>query len=230
MKCIAALFLLFTIARAFGDGAYKHLHLVEPAEIPQQSAVIGFAEGKETLTIWNTVEAKGQDLAWVLPLPAKPDLIRPSHPNAFKLLRWMTAPEVLTAFGRDGLSPLAAAVTLLFGFRKLRNDGHRRVLGAGGERMAERRRFSSVQRRRGEGAGELRGEELGVSLFPAENDRQRTCRGASAFGALPGGAAGVSDEPDRDCRDGAARDILDRISCAGAIRSAGGRGNDAWWR
>lgn len=103
---LLALLIFFTLgcSRVFADGAYRHQHLLEPAQIPRQSAAISFADGKQTLTVWNTIEAKGQDLAWVLPLPAKPEIIRPSHPNAFKLLQSFTPIPVKAGGGRPGVA------------------------------------------------------------------------------------------------------------------------------
>lgn len=124
MKSLALLVFFFLgISRVFADGAYRHQHLIEPAQIPRQSAAISFADGKETLTIWNTVEAKGQDLAWVLPLPAKPEIIRPSHPNAFKILRLLTAPPVMVS-RVDGV---AIAAVLLLGLSLMRGKRLRRA-------------------------------------------------------------------------------------------------------
>ena len=54
-------------ATADADGGFKGL-VAKPVEIPQQIAVMSYGEGKETLTIWNTVQAESAELAWVLPL------------------------------------------------------------------------------------------------------------------------------------------------------------------
>lgn len=89
-----------TIARA--DGKFIPSYTLRPVEIPTQSAAVSFSEGKQVLTIWNTIQTSAGETAWVLPLPAKPDAIQKTSPEAFRLLEMLCAPEV-QAHG-DGLS------------------------------------------------------------------------------------------------------------------------------
>lgn len=87
---------------ARADGKFIPPDRLKPVEIPTQSAAISFSDGKEVLTIWNTIQTSAGETAWVLPLPAKPDAIQKTSPEAFRLLEMLCAPEVQAS--GDGLS------------------------------------------------------------------------------------------------------------------------------
>ena len=104
--------LLCFMVRAGADGGFKY-EVLKPVAIPQQLAVLSHREGKETLTIWNTVKAESQELAWVLPLPAVPELIQETHPAALRMLQMVCAPPVI-AGGSDELATIFKSIPLCF--------------------------------------------------------------------------------------------------------------------
>ena len=73
----------------------SNMLVLKPVAIPQQLAVVSHREGKETLTNWNTVQAESRELAWVLPLPAVPELVQETHPAALRMLQMICAPPVI---------------------------------------------------------------------------------------------------------------------------------------
>jgi Uncharacterized protein conserved in bacteria (DUF2330) len=88
------LFLFALMGPVLGDGGYVSKSVLEPVEIPRQMAALSYAEGRETLTVWNTVRAADQELAWVLPLPAVPDVVQETPAAAFRVLQMACAPRV----------------------------------------------------------------------------------------------------------------------------------------
>ncbi len=78
--------------RALADGKIFQV-AAAPAEIPGQSALIHFADGVETLAIETRFVGKGTDFAWVVPLPAKPE-ITPATAGLFPTLRATAVPEL----------------------------------------------------------------------------------------------------------------------------------------
>lgn len=97
-----------------GDGSLISQQRIQPLEIPRQTAVITHAGGRETLTIWNTVQADAGSLAWVLPLPVVPEVIQQTHPAAVRLLQMVASPTV--SWSRfDRLSMICAGFILTTG-------------------------------------------------------------------------------------------------------------------
>ena len=95
------------------DGIIVSERTVKPLEIPQQIGVVIHRDGKESLTIWNTVRAESQKMAWVLPLPAVPETIQETDPAAIRMLQLVGAPR-LTPNRRAGSSWLLATLLILF--------------------------------------------------------------------------------------------------------------------
>lgn len=65
----------------------------EQVRIPEQEALIHWANGVERLVIETRFDAKGTNFAWVIPLPARPK-IEAATPGMFPTLRSYFAPEV----------------------------------------------------------------------------------------------------------------------------------------
>ncbi|MBN8597365.1 MAG: DUF2330 domain-containing protein [Planctomycetes bacterium] len=92
-RMLAAIFaIVLCSARACADGKVFASHAA-PAEIPDQSALICFDGKTETLAIETRFIAKGKDFAWVVPLPARPE-IRAGTPGMFPTLRAMFLPRM----------------------------------------------------------------------------------------------------------------------------------------
>lgn len=89
---VAIFAIVLCSARACADGKVFASHAA-PAEIPDQSALICFDGKTETLAIETRFVAKGKDFAWVVPLPARPE-IRAGTPGMFPTLRAMFLPRM----------------------------------------------------------------------------------------------------------------------------------------
>lgn len=115
------IFLLLLSLWSKADGIVMKLggNVLKPAELPQQIGVISHDGKKETLTIWNTVRAENQDLAWVLPLPAPPEVIQQTAPEAIRWLQLMGSPPVEKG-GRSAVVPMLILVVVgvVYLFRK----------------------------------------------------------------------------------------------------------------
>lgn len=98
------------LAKAMGtvraDGIFLSERNLKPLEIPGQTAILLHRQGKETLTIWNTVQAESAGMAWVLPLPSVPEVIQQTDPAAVKLVQMVAAPRMIIrgGFGKVGWS------------------------------------------------------------------------------------------------------------------------------
>ena len=90
MRALAALLLLAAIAS--GDGKFFSNEVAAVA-IPDQSALLVWDDGRETLVISSAFVGEGTEFAWLIPLPAPP-AIEPSTAGLFPTLRGMTAPDV----------------------------------------------------------------------------------------------------------------------------------------
>src|SRR5687767_1469324 len=62
--------------------------------MPDQSALIHYADGVEYLAIETRFVGEGQDFAWIVPLPSVPE-IEQITPGLFPTLRVQLAPRVL---------------------------------------------------------------------------------------------------------------------------------------
>lgn len=79
-----------------------------PAEIPSQSALIVYDGKVETLAIETRFVAEGKDFAWVVPLPAVPE-IESGTPGMFPSLRAMFLPDIISSSN----APVTLVVVLL---------------------------------------------------------------------------------------------------------------------
>ncbi len=88
--------------KVFGPGVGK-------IPIPDQDAMIVWHDGVETLAIETRFVGSGRDFAWVVPLPAKPE-ISPGTTGMFPTLRTLCAPDVVRT--TTPFFPLFTAVTI----------------------------------------------------------------------------------------------------------------------
>lgn len=80
-------------ARALGDGKMFSVPTAVPATIPDQSALIVWRDGVETLVIETSFEGGGKELAWVVPTPAIPT-VEATTPGLFSTLRSVFLPRI----------------------------------------------------------------------------------------------------------------------------------------
>ncbi len=129
----ALLILLFTQSAFADGGAFKRL-VEDPtaANMPDQSALIAFSNGTETLAIETRFEGNPTDFAWVVPLPSIPQVAATS-PGVFRTLpalfprkvetqvTWLWGPALLlivmclAALSGSSLLRLAAVFFLIVG-------------------------------------------------------------------------------------------------------------------
>jgi hypothetical protein len=87
--------LLVAASTAWADGKVLHRVLAKPVRTPDQRALLRWDEATrtETLVVETTLEGEGTEFAWVLPLPAAPE-IDASTTGLFPTLALVTAPDV----------------------------------------------------------------------------------------------------------------------------------------
>lgn len=121
---IAILWALLPLG-AVADGMFFPPVALAPVEIPDQRALIHFQAGQETLVIDTGFRATGGDVAWVVPVPSKPE-ITPVSPGVFTTLEILLAPKVMAHWPNArisivglGLAVIASIVALRRGTRLL---------------------------------------------------------------------------------------------------------------
>jgi hypothetical protein len=108
--CVMLVLLLPTCV--FADGkVFPRTAVREDVTIPDQQALIHWADGVERLVIQTAFEGAGTNFAWVVPLPSKP-IIEAATPGLFPTLRYLFQPELVHA-----VAPWYASV--LFGIGML---------------------------------------------------------------------------------------------------------------
>lgn len=113
--------LLFTTTAttntAIADG--KFFAVISPDQtdptIPHQRAIIGWNPPTQTLAIDTAFVGEGEDFAWLVPLPSRPD-ISPLTPGVFEAASAITAPRVNTDRYANIFLSLAMFLTIAFGF------------------------------------------------------------------------------------------------------------------
>lgn len=91
---LAVLLVVLSAPRVLADGKVFNTRVVTaPTQIPDQRAIIVCHEEAETLVIDTAFVGEGTDFAWVVPLPAKPD-VKALSPGAFECLQAAFAPRV----------------------------------------------------------------------------------------------------------------------------------------
>ncbi len=100
--------LLVSAPRAAADGMVFIEQAVseDSARMPDQAALITFADGEQTLAIETRFIASGAEFGWVVPLPSRP-VVSPATRGTFPSLRAVFAPRV-----RSG-PPIGVVATLL---------------------------------------------------------------------------------------------------------------------
>lgn len=85
--------LLFPVC-AFGDGGFIPSTAFERVQIPDQRALIHFADGKETLVIDTAFKGSGTNFAWIIPVPAVPT-VEPATTGLFSTLQILFQPKII---------------------------------------------------------------------------------------------------------------------------------------
>ncbi|MCC6230941.1 MAG: DUF2330 domain-containing protein [Phycisphaerales bacterium] len=88
---LAILFSLCLSLAALADGGV-FLRVDTRANLPDQQAMIVYLNGLETLAIETRAKAAGEEIAWVVPLPAVPE-VSPATTGTFPTLRAACAPR-----------------------------------------------------------------------------------------------------------------------------------------
>lgn len=113
LACIATA-LISCPSAALADGKV-FLALAENAStatMPDQQALIHFKDGVETLAIETRFVGAAENFAWVVPLPAVPE-ITPATPGLFKTLRAMHQPKIVGTYRDLATIWIPAIVVLL---------------------------------------------------------------------------------------------------------------------
>lgn len=114
--CARALLLLIFLlpSAAFADGKVLPKVGFLRTETPEQRALIHWAEGVETLVVETSARTDSTNLAWIIPLPAKPTEIRPASPAIFSTLQTTFQPRIeMTGGGNWGWFVFFAALALV---------------------------------------------------------------------------------------------------------------------
>jgi drug/metabolite transporter (DMT)-like permease len=85
--------LLFPIA-ACGDGCFIATTALEKPQIPDQRALIHFANGTETLVIDTAIEGGGTNVAWIIPVPSVPT-VDAATKGLFSTLQMIFQPTIV---------------------------------------------------------------------------------------------------------------------------------------
>jgi hypothetical protein len=88
------LFLAWLPLAALGDGkVFPPMAVPAHVEIPDQQALIHFTNGMERLVIQTRFSGEGTNFAWVVPLPAVPN-VEAASPGLFPTLEYLFRPEI----------------------------------------------------------------------------------------------------------------------------------------
>lgn len=117
---LCALFLIAALlsarsSPALADGKYfgRTTVALEPG-IPHQSAVISFRDGVQTLVVQSTVNAEGDEVGWILPLPAEPTAIEAATPGTIATMHQLVQPALITSEDIEPWLGLATAAAINF--------------------------------------------------------------------------------------------------------------------
>ena len=103
----AALLLLPSIARA--DGCFIPPTAFAKVQIPDQRALIHYANGTETLVIDTSFKGDGTNFAWIIPVPSVPK-VEAATTGLFPTLQELFEPEVIHYVPHNYLAALFIAV------------------------------------------------------------------------------------------------------------------------
>jgi hypothetical protein len=90
--CLAWLVLIPVCA--LGDGGFIPSTAFQKVEIPDQRALIHFADGKETLVIDTAFKGSGTNFAWIIPVPSVPT-VEPATTGLFSTLQIIFQPKIV---------------------------------------------------------------------------------------------------------------------------------------
>lgn len=90
--CLAWLILIPVCA--LGDGGFIPSTAFQKVEIPDQRALIHFADGKETLVIDTAFKGGGTNFAWIIPVPSVPT-VEPATIGLFSTLQIIFQPKIV---------------------------------------------------------------------------------------------------------------------------------------
>ncbi|MHC4703503.1 MAG: hypothetical protein ACYTFQ_23295, partial [Planctomycetota bacterium] len=93
----------------FPEKAYK-----KPPAIPSQRAILVYRDGTERLIIESSLEGKGLEFGWVIPLPSKPTEFEKTSAGLINTFSLALQPEIIHDLARElsVLACVAAFVTL----------------------------------------------------------------------------------------------------------------------
>lgn len=98
---LAAFSLLAAAGPAGADGKFFARPLVEEPSIALQRGLIAWRDGVETLIVQSVVEGGGEEMGWIVPLPAPPTAIESCHPKTLERLAELATPLVRTSARRE---------------------------------------------------------------------------------------------------------------------------------
>src|SRR5690349_6150137 len=81
-------------ATAFGDGGFIPATALQRVQIPDQRALIHFADGTETLVIDTAFKGEGTNFAWIIPVPAIPT-VETATTGLFTTLQIIFQPRIV---------------------------------------------------------------------------------------------------------------------------------------
>lgn len=115
LPLIAIIFMACAESPALADGKYfgRTTVAVEPG-IPHQAAIIAFRDGVQTLIVQSTVNAEGDEVGWILPLPAEPTAIEAATPGTIATLEQLVQPAFITERDMQDWHWLATAAAINF--------------------------------------------------------------------------------------------------------------------
>ncbi len=85
------------VVSAFGDGKVFSPPGYLRAETPSQRALVHWHDGVETLVVETTARSQATNLSWIVPLPARPTVVRAVDAGLFPTLQNLFQPRVIVA-------------------------------------------------------------------------------------------------------------------------------------
>ena len=102
-----------SLQNAHADGKYfpEKAYKAAPA-IPSQRAILVYRNGIEKLVIESSLDGKGQEFGWVIPLPSKPKEFEKTSPGLIKTFNLVLQPDIIHDLTRE-IEPLWRIVLLV---------------------------------------------------------------------------------------------------------------------
>jgi hypothetical protein len=116
LAIIILLTLLLFVPAAIADGAFIPATATAKVTISDQRALIHFADGIQTLVIDTSLTSSETNLAWIVPLPAEPELEATTR-GLFTTLAMITAPRIFhdQSHGWIGVAVLIGSLAFVIG-------------------------------------------------------------------------------------------------------------------